>query len=192
MSLTTLLPVPPKSTFNVGLVSPKNAFMLGLFGHPVAGGNYRADGKCTPPNAPNFVALVRTRNVGPFKATGIVPALDSLAEILARVNVEEPALFAKLSTAGMLCARFTKIMKAGKLKIGPGISNHSFGTAIDIKIDGKLDAQGDGTVQRGLLILSAFFNAAGWYWGAAFPTEDAMHFEASKSLLAKWKKDGKI
>ncbi|MCT4839885.1 M15 family metallopeptidase [Pseudomonas aeruginosa] len=48
------------------------------------------------------------------------------------------------------------------------------------------------TRTRGLLILANYFNAAGWYWGAAFPTEDGMHFEVSRGLLAQWKKDGLI
>jgi hypothetical protein len=29
-------------------------------------------------------------------------------------------------------------------------------------------------------------NQHGWYWGAAFRTEDAMHFEASRSLISQW------
>ena len=28
----------------------------------------------------------------------------------------------------------------------------------------------------------------GWYWGAAFRKEDAMHFEASKTLVESWSK----
>nr|AVE20891.1 (acyl-carrier-protein) S-malonyltransferase [Pseudomonas aeruginosa] len=59
-------------------------------------------------------------------------------------------------------------------------------------IDGDTEKQGDNKVQRGLLILANYFNAAGWYWGAAFPTEDGMHFEVSRGLLAQWKKDGLI
>jgi hypothetical protein len=93
----------------------------------------------------------------------------------------------------MLCSRFTKIkQKDGSLKIGPGVSNHSWGAALDINLGGNLDAQGNDRTQRGLLILSTYFNAAGWYWGAAFPVEDAMHFEASTSLLARWRAGGEL
>lgn len=193
MDFLELIPVPPRSTFNLGLSSPKNADMLELFGHPVVGAKYRSDGECTPADSSAFLARLVTESVGPFRATGLKPALASLREVLTRVRNEVPELYALLGTAGMHCARFTKIRKpGGGIRIGPNVSNHTWGTAIDIKLDGELDAQGNNRTQRGLLILSSYFNAAGWYWGAAFPTEDAMHFEASKSLLARWKRDGLI
>jgi len=193
MNYLELIPVPPKHTFNLGLTSPGNAHMLGLFGHPVKGGAYKPDGSCTTPNEPGFTRLIATQNVGPFRATGLRPALRSLGDIFTRVNREVPDLYALLGSSGMLCARFTKIRQPdGTIKIGPGISNHSWGAAIDINLGGHLDRQGNDLTQRGLLILSAYFNAAGWYWGAAFPTEDAMHFEPSKSLLARWKAAGEF
>ena len=193
MSYTELIDVPPKDTFNLGLTSPRNKDMLGYFGHPVRNGRYNEDGSCSTPNRASFANRLKTRNVGPFRTTGIEPALDSLKDVFSRVHREVPELHAMLGTAGMQCARYTKIRRRnGRIRIGPNISNHSWGTAIDIKLDGELDAQGNNKVQRGLLILSSYFNSAGWYWGAAFPTEDAMHFEASRSLLARWKRDGLI
>ena len=187
------IPVPPKETFNVGLMSVRNDRMLELFGHPVKNAKYLASGDCTPVNNATFAKRLETRNVGPFKVTGLKPALDSMTQILERVKAEVPDLYAMLGTAGMHCARFTKIrQKNGTLKIGPGISNHSWGTAVDIKLKGQLDTQGDKITLRGLLVLSAYFNAASWYWGAGFSTEDAMHFEVSKGLLAKWKQAGTI
>jgi hypothetical protein len=193
MDFLEKIALPAKGTFNIGLTSPKNADMLALFGHPVTNAAYDPNGKCTPVNNPGFKAKLATRSVGPFRVTGFVPALDSLTAVLARVEAEVPDLYALLQTEGMLCARFTKIRRPnGSIKVGPGVSNHSWGTAIDIKLGGVLDTQGDNTVQRGLLVLSTYFNAAGWYWGAAFPVEDAMHFEASKSLLANWRKAGLV
>jgi len=187
------IPVPPKETFNVGLMSVRNDRMLELFGHPVKNAKYLPSGDCTPVNNATFAKRLETRNVGPFKVTGLKPALDSMTQILERVKAEVPDLYAMLGTAGMHCARFTKIrQKNGTLKIGPGISNHSWGTAVDIKLKGQLDTQGDKITLRGLLVLSAYFNAASWYWGAGFSTEDAMHFEVSKGLLAKWKQAGTI
>ena len=193
MDFLEKIPVPPKNTFNVGLTSASNAYMLGLFGHPVKNAKYRPDGKCTVVDNAGFSKLLDKRNVGPFSLRGIKPALDAITEILARVKTEQPDLHAILQTDGMLCARFTKIRQPdGKIKIGPGISNHSWGTAVDIKLAGSLDKQGDNFTQRGLLILSTYFNSAGWYWGAAFPTEDAMHFEVSRGLLGKWRQAGVI
>jgi D-alanyl-D-alanine carboxypeptidase len=193
MNFLELIPVPPKNTFNLGLTSPKNDHMLELFGHPVEGGAYRSDGKCTQPNSPTFTPLLVTQNVGPFRVTGLRPAVLSLRDILTRVKQEVPDLYAMLGSSGMLCSRFTKIRQPdGSMKIGPGVSNHSWGAALDINLSGNLDAQGNNRTQRGLLILATYFNAAGWYWVAAFPVEDAMHFEASKSLLARWKTAGEF
>ena len=193
MNYLELVSVPPKNTFNLGLTSPGNDYMLQLFGHPVVGGAYRADGKCTDPNSPTFTPLLITDDVGPFNVTGLRPAVRSLQDIFVRIRNEIPDLYVILRSSGMLCSRFTKIKQQdGTIKIGPGVSNHSWGAALDINLSGQLDAQGNNKTQRGLLILSTYFNAAGWYWGAAFPTEDAMHFEASKSLLARWKTSGQL
>lgn len=192
MDFLERIPVPAKSTFNLGLTSPRNSYMLDLLGHPVLNGAYKADGACTEVNNPRFKSLIVTQNVGPFRVTGLRPAVISLREVLKRVESEIPSLYAMLGTAGMLCPRFTKVSKNGSMKIGPGISNHSWGTAVDIKLAGELDSQGNDMTQRGLQILSTYFNAAGWYWGAAFPAEDAMHFEVSKSLLARWKALGEL
>lgn len=193
MDYLEVISIPPKSTFNVGLTPASNATMQKLLGEPVSGKNYRVDGDCTPVDNPKLKALLSTHDFGPFAATGIRPAIDSMRGVLDRVKAEVADLHAILGTAGMHCARFTKIrQKNGKLKIGPGVSNHSWGTAIDLKLKGKLDPQGNGTTYRGLLVLSTYFNAAGWYWGAAFNVEDGMHFEASSRLMAEWKKIGAI
>jgi D-alanyl-D-alanine carboxypeptidase len=73
-------------------------------------------------------------------------------------------------------------------------SNHSWGAAIDIKINNQLDSISDGKTQLGLLELYPYFREAGWYWGAVFNRgkmkDDSMHFEASKELLDDWKKQG--
>lgn len=193
MDFLEKIPLPAKATFNQGLSSVGNAAMRALFGEPVADGAYRADGDCTQVDNPALLKLLETRSVGPFRVTGIKPALDALQPIFARVETEVPDLYAILGSAGMLCARFTKIRQHdGSLKIGPGVSNHSWGSAVDVELSKKLDKQGDGFTQRGLLVLSAYFNAARWYWGAGFPTEDSMHFEASAELLADWRKSGLI
>ena len=62
------------------------------------------------------------------------------------------------------------------------LSNHAFGTAIDLTIGGVLTQQGRGTT-RGLDTLAPFFNRAGGVWGATFSPNDAMHFECGTALL---------
>lgn len=131
--------------------------------------------------------------MGPFTVTGLKPALESLTAIFGRVKIELSGLYGILQTEGMLNARLTKIrQKDGSIKVGPGISKHAWGTAIDIKLAGILNKQGDDLVERGLLVLSSYFNSAGWYWGAAFNVEDGMHFEVSRSLLDSWVKAGSV
>lgn len=173
------VPAPTSGMVNLGLTSPSETFMLSILPDPRS--TYTGD--CQDPENPLFRRLVETASVGPFRATGLKVALDSMRLVLDQVKVELPDLHAELSSAGMLCCRFRRVNG----KIVEKRSNHSFGTAIDIKISGKLDKQGDGFAFRGRLILAKYFNAAGWYWGATFPTEDAMHFEASKELLTRWR-----
>ncbi len=153
--------------------------MLGLLGNP----RDSYDEKCREPTNPRIAGLVTVKDVGPFRARGLRPAVDSLAAVMADINAQQPAVFAALGTAGMLCARFVRGSTSA-------ISNHSWGTAIDLTLDGVLDARGDGRVQQGLTQIAPIFNAHQWYWGAGFPIEDGMHFEASDQLMRKWHADG--
>jgi hypothetical protein len=176
------LPKPDRAGVNLGLSSPGSAFMIGLLGQPRA----TYTGACQDPTEARFRALVETRSVGPIRVTGLKVALDSLARVFADVKNELPDLHDKIGSAGMLCCRYKRIN--GRVVRDP--SNHSFGTAVDLKISGVLDAQGDNKTLRGLLILSKYFNAHGWYWGVSFPTEDAMHFEVARETLQRWRDVG--
>jgi D-alanyl-D-alanine carboxypeptidase len=175
---------PHSGTVNQGLSSPKVALMRSVLGDPRD--SYTGD--CQDPTNSRFKQMVATRSVGPLKATGLRPALDSLEVIFAQVKSELPDLHDILGSAGMLCCRFRRV--GGRIVEIP--SNHSWGTAIDIKLKGNLDKQGDDKCFRGLLVLSRYFNAARWFWGVTFPTEDAMHFEVSAELLRAWKKAGLV
>lgn len=122
-------------------------------------------------------AQLDTNSVGPFSVTGLAYGLASMRRVFDRVRVEQPALYSQLSTAGMLCYRNIRGSTTS-------ISNHAWGAAVDIKVGGVLDTRGDGLGQLGLVILAGYFNDEGWYWGGRFPTEDAMHFEMSRELMA--------
>jgi hypothetical protein len=181
-----LIPKPKENTVNIGLTSPKLATLRSILGEP------RTDytGDCQPITGP-FKSRMVTKSVGPFRCTGVDVAVEALRDILTTVKTEVPDLYGILGTAGMTCARKVKLRQPdGTIKLGTNPSNHSWGLAIDIKLDGALDRQGDNKCYRGLLILSRYFNAAGWYWGVSFPTEDAMHFEVADTTLRRWKKDG--
>lgn len=122
---------------------------------------------------------METRVIGPFRATGhrlFLSVLEDLHREIERVN---PALYAALGTAGVLCVRHVRGV--------PGVlSNHGLGLAIDYTLNGVLDVRGDGKVQRGLLDLYAIAKRFKLFWGAEFRVEDAMHFEASRELVRDW------
>ena len=170
-----------RERFNTGVTQPRNKTMLALLGRP------REDlgTDCRTITNPRLKGLVETRQIGPVKATMLKPALDSLERILARLKEDEPDIAAKLGTAGSLCVRLIRGSTSA-------VSNHSFGTAIDITLQGELDPFADGTMQIGLVILAEHFNAEGWYWGGGYNREDGMHFEVGEETLRKWVEDGLI
>lgn len=184
MNYLESLPRPDRRGVNQGLTSPSSSFMRTLLGDP----RDSYTGECQSPTNPAFKKLVATKTVGPIKVTGLTAALASLEQVFGDVKSELPDLYAMIGTAGMLCCRNKKIR--GKVIDDP--SNHTWGTAVDLTLGGILDAQGDNKVQRGLLILSKYFNAHGWYWGAVFPTEDGMHFEVARETLLRWRDAGQF
>jgi hypothetical protein len=180
------IPKPDASSYNVGLRGLSNPLMLDLFGEPRLKRDYDDVGKA--PDNPRLTRNLLSQSVGPFRAHGLKPAVLSLTRIMADVARLQPKVYPLLHSRGMLVCRFVRPAK-GKPVPPPekrSISNHSWGCAIDIAIGaGKnaLDARGDNKVQHGLNLIAPIFNEHGWYWGAAFRTEDAMHFELGEDLL---------
>lgn len=170
-----------RGELNTGLTPLSMGALEEIFGMPAP----ELSQKCAPPSSERLVALLETRDVGPFKARLIGPALDSLERVLGAVKDSYPALYRQLRTYGGFCARLVRGSE-------DNISRHGFGLAIDISIGGTLDAMGDGKTQFGLLILHEFFLEEGWIWGASFGREDSMHFEVSAELLRRWRDEGLI
>lgn len=166
-------------TVNGNLNSARNGTMLALVGNPR--GTYTED--CQDPNNADFVRMVVTADFGRFRARGIRPAVETLKAIMDEIARDKPHVHAIMGTAGMLCCRLVRGSQSS-------ISNHSWGTAIDLTLGGHLDAHGGGKTQFGLFEIHEIFNAHGFYWGAAFPKEDSMHFEASDQLIRRWARDG--
>jgi hypothetical protein len=177
VSLTDLIAIP--AGINRGVSPARQTTMLSLLGNP----RDRYDQACRDVQNPRLLALVVTEDVGPFRVRGLRPAVESLRLVLADVRLRHPAIHVALGTAGMLCARLVR----GSTH---AISNHSWGTAIDLTLNGVLDARGDRRVQRGLAEIHDIFNDHGWFWGAGFGTEDAMHFECSDELIRRWHANG--
>ena len=181
MSKFTNLIAIPKG-INQGLRGTSNTLMLSLLGSP----SDKYTRSCTEPSNPKFLSQVAWgKDVGPFRVSGYKLAVNSLKKVMQDIKQEQPEIYNGLSTAGMLCSRYVRGSRSS-------ISNHSWGTAIDLKINGVLDRRGNDKVQVGLALIAPIFNRHGWFWGAGFPTEDAMHFEVSREKLKQWLKSGKI
>ncbi|HEX6038422.1 M15 family metallopeptidase [Longimicrobium sp.] len=178
-----LVPIP--ANINKGVSAAKQKTMLEIFGRPCS---LSAD--CTAVTNAKVKALLETADVGPFKVTGIKPVVEALTRIFARVKKDEPELFKAVGTAGVLCCR--RVRRPPGQSPSPNFSNHSWGTAIDLTIKGRLDPRGDGRTQFGILLLAPYFNEERFFWGAGFKgaSEDAMHFEASDELVRDWQNDG--
>lgn len=177
MQITTLISVP--SNINQGVQSAKQQTMLTLLGNPR--GSY--DQHCRPITNSKIKSLIISKDLGPFTATGLKPAIGSLVNVMTDIKEQFPIVYAGLGTAGMLCARYVRGSTTS-------ISNHSWGTAIDLTLNGILDQRGNNKVQAGLAQIAPIFNQHGWFWGAGFRTEDGMHFEIGDKKIREWHASG--
>lgn len=178
-NFTDLITIP--EGINKGIRGTNNTIMLSVLGSP----SDQYSSSCTSPSNRKFIKNIISKNVGPFKVSGYHLAVDSLQTVMHDIKTEQPNIYTRLGTAGMLCCRYVRGSRSS-------ISNHSWGTAIDLKIDNRLDRRGNNKVQRGLALIAPIFNRHGWYWGAGFPTEDAMHFEVSREKIKEWLNSRKI
>lgn len=168
---------------NGTLRGARAATNLALIGAPR--GTY--DAECRPPQNPDFIALLATHDFGPFRATGLRPAIRVLKTIMTEVAAEHPAVFARLTSSAMLCCRRSRTDCPAAT-----ISNHAWGIAIDLGIDGREDPVGARRAQRGFVEIQPVFRRHGFYWGAAFPAAEPGHFEASEQLVRRWAAAGEF
>jgi len=166
---------------NKGLSVPTPGFLEKFLGRP----REDINDNCQPMTHPDLKAMLKLETVGPIKVQMLQPAIDSLARVFDNIRASDQELYKRINTAGSLCVRRIR----GSLT---SLSSHSFGLALDLNINGKLDTLGDGKTQLGLTILADFFRDEGWIWGAGFTREDSMHFEVSRELLEKWRGAGDI
>lgn len=166
---------------NKGLSVPTPGFLEKFLGRPRADIN----DNCQPMTHPKLKEMLKLATVGPIKVQMLQPAIDSLGRVFDNIRASDQELFKRINTAGSLCVRRIRGSQNR-------LSTHSFGLALDLNINGKLDTLGDGKTQLGLTILADFFRDEGWIWGAGFTREDSMHFEASRELLERWREAGKI
>jgi hypothetical protein len=179
---------------NQNLTSPTAAFYKELLGEPRKDKRYSIH----PSNADNpaLLKICKTDNAVSFRATGLKSAVDSLKEVMDEIAKTYPDLIGRLNNIGMLVVRY----------IGgtTTLSNHSWGAAIDLYVDGIKDEQKDNKILHGLALIAPIFNKHGWYSGAGYKpkmikktgklksNEDSMHFEVSKEKLLDWAQHGDL
>jgi hypothetical protein len=131
-------------------------------------------------------SLLDTRIIGKVKAHGIRPALDSLAIVLKAAFAKTPELQDVLEGDGMLVVRNRRPTSG---VISNAISNHSWGTAIDLKLAGFQPPGATGSaIPNFIALLVPHFNAAGWFSGISF--HDDMHFEVADQTIRDWASKG--
>jgi hypothetical protein len=184
------------------LTSPSNAFMELVLGTPHLTWN---KGKIIGVSASDRVeALLSEKKTlidphvidgwnmgGIVDAQAIRPAMAQLAKIFSLAGAtiadldgtEAPDILKNIGTNGQLNTGglfFPRLVDGTQ-----AISNHSWGTAIDVSVDGILDYVADGKVQLAIAELTPLFNQAGWFAGSGYKNgrQDDMHFEMSKELL---------
>ena len=169
------VPIPQAGSINSGLTYCRPETSLAIFGQPAT----PLPVNCGTPTSARLKAALVTASVGPFRVTGVRPAIESLQRIFAQAQKENPALYAAVGTAGMLCVRC--------IRGAPNVpSNHAFGAAIDLKMNGQLVPLNAPYAQQGTLLLYKLFHAERWFWGAAWDRPDSMHFECSDELMREW------
>jgi hypothetical protein len=180
-SYASVVLIPGRLEVNEGLTLATPSFLVETFGRP----REVLSDDCEPMTNPTLSQLLVTEDVGPVRVQMLRPAAESIRAVFARVQQVDQDLYDRINTSGSLCVRRVRGSQ-------DSVSNHSFGLAIDLNIDGQLDNFTDGKTQLGLTILADFFKEEGWIWGAGFRREDSMHFEVSRDLLERWRSEGLI
>jgi murein L,D-transpeptidase YcbB/YkuD len=183
---STPVPLPTSAELNPGLNPLSPAKLKEIFGDPRSTPlpPHTPGGPCFDVTNRRLDEFIVRRDVGPFKVTGLQPAVDSLADVLAEIKQSNPGLHDRLGTAGMLCVR--------RIAGSVNTSNHAWGTAVDLRVDGVLNIVGNDMALPELLEIAPVFHRHRWFWGAEFPHEDSMHFEISLEKMQQWQNEGRF
>lgn len=156
----TRTPLPSPGAVNRGLTCPTSQQMEALFGDP---------------HEKRVKDRLITGSVGPMRVTGHRAALESLSTMFAKVKRDLPDLYGLIASWGMYNLRNIRGKNC--------YSNHSWGTAIDLIVDGLAIHLGETQSCKGVDALVPYFNEAGWYWGGGYrKRKDCMHFECGLQL----------
>lgn len=160
---------------NMGLTMASPGYLEASLGRP----RVLLSDTCESVENQKLANLLVLEEVGPIRVHMLAPAVVSLRRVFENVRLTDQDLYDRINTAGSLCVRRIRGTQ-------DRTSTHSFGLAVDLNIDGRLDTLGDNRTQLGLTILADFFRTEGWVWGAGFSREDSMHFEISQKQLDQW------
>lgn len=180
-----LVTPPGRDSINTGLSPLRHSTMLEMFD----GAPGRPTRDCTSPTNPRVVRrLAWSQQITPqMKVSGLSPAIASLRLVMNEVKVAHPLLWSTLvDDSGMLCCRLVR----GSDRY---FSNHSIGTAIDLRIGGILAPLNATKIPYGLLVLYYYFHKYGWFWAQGYRGRtDPMHYEIADETLRRWKREGLI
>ena len=181
-----MVPIASITPFNVGLAPASEATMISALGRPVP--PIDASGCHNAQASPAVVPLLRRAQVESVVMYGLGPAVESLTQILQQAFAAAPALADLLESDGMLCVRLQRPTSGAPTS---RLSNHGWGTAIDLKLKGQAPPAATGAqVPYFVAFLAPFFNKAGWYSGIAF--HDDMHFEVADQTIHAWAAAGRF
>lgn len=174
---STLVETP--QNINQSLTRVQRETLMRIFGVPCESSPY-----CSPVTNPKIKGLIVTEDVGPFKVTGLKPAVDALRRIFTDVKQHEPELYSQIRNQGMLCC------KESRSRVRETHEGHAWGVAIDLMIEGRSEVFGDKKTQSGLIKLAPYFQKEKFFWGAEGAIENSMHFEVSDELIKEWEQQG--
>ena len=117
--------------------------------------------KSDAPESQEFKALLETADMGPFTVTGLKPAVGALRAIVTDISLERSDLYSRIGCAEMLACR--KVRGSNSV-----ISNHSWGIAIDLTLDGQTHIDGREDLMPDLRALARIFNRHGFFLGVGF------------------------
>ncbi|WP_156383849.1 calcium-binding protein [Methylobacterium sp. Leaf456] len=163
------------------LTTPTAALLEDLLGTPINNGNgtYAYS---------NHIKAMLARDKSSVVIDGVkYDTIKVVADSLTKIMNEASSIYGSLkgmtpileslSSAGVLVPR--------KIDGKESFSSHSWGTSIDLKVDGILDYVADGQLHLALAKITPLFNKEGWVAGSGFSggREDDMHFEFSTAKL---------
>lgn len=179
VSSATLVPVPDRTTLNVGVSPCPTSLLVARYGRP----RDLVTHECQAITSPFWAGRMVTGQVGRSRVRGHRQAVALFADAFAALEQEDPELWARVGSSGMLCVRHAR----GR---PDDLSNHALGLAIDVTLDGHVDIRGDGQVQAGLVTLHDVLGRSGIFWGAALRPEDAVHYEVGAEVVHRWIDEG--